>query len=77
MPAENKTRPTRLINKTTEMAPMLATAMMERTQRTNWPATAPQIIVIKFTMTAMVGKRLCQIKVPRLAAYFSPTRRPP
>ena len=39
--AENKTRPARLINTTTEMVPMLATAMMERTQRTNWPATAP------------------------------------
>jgi hypothetical protein len=48
---------------------MVATATMARAQRTNWPGTAPNITVIKFTMTAMVGKPPHQINMPRLDAY--------
>ena len=43
--------------------------MKLRPQRTNWPITAPNIIVIKFTMTAMVGKPPSHINMPRPAAY--------
>ena len=48
---------------------MLATKIMAPTQRTTGRVAAPKIIVIMFTMTAMVGNRLRQIKVPRLDAY--------
>ncbi|MGH8849265.1 MAG: hypothetical protein ACREXQ_18750 [Polaromonas sp.] len=58
-----------MTNETIELAPMVATVMMVCTQRTNWPATAPQIIVIKFTMTAMVGEQLNQFNMPRPYAY--------
>jgi hypothetical protein len=48
---------------------MLATATMARPQRISWPSAAPNITVIKFTMTAMIGKPPCQINMPRLDAY--------
>ena len=48
---------------------MLATKTTAPTQRTTWSATELQIIAIKFDMTAMVGLRPLQIKVPRLDAY--------
>ena len=44
---------------------------MTPAQPTTWRVAAPQIIVIMFTMTAMVGNRLPQIKVPRLDAYIA------
>ena len=47
---------------------MMATKIMAPTQRTTGRVAAPKIIVIMFTMTAMVGNRLRQIKLPRLDA---------
>lgn len=47
--------------------------MKLRPQRTNWPITAPNIIVIKFTMIAMVGKPPSHINMPPPAAYFETT----
>ena len=43
--------------------------MKLRPQRTHWPITAPTIIAIKFTMTAMVGQPPSHINMPRPAAY--------
>ena len=54
---------------------MLATATKPRPQRTNWPSAAPNITVIKFTMTAMIGKPPCQINMPRLDAYSGLNRK--
>ena len=48
-------------------------ARAQQMQRTHWLASALQIIVIKFTMTEMVGKPRNQIKVPRLHAYSATT----
>jgi hypothetical protein len=58
-----------LIIEPIDLATMVATATMARPQRTNWPTAAPNITVIKFTMTAMVGKPPHQINMPRLDAY--------
>ena len=43
--------------------------MKPRPQRISWSPAAPNITVIKFTMTAMVGKPPRQINMPRLDAY--------
>ena len=70
-PVEDKVSPARLIRASTGLSAMLATKIMAPTQRTTGPVAAPKIIVIMFTMTAMVGNRLRQIKAPRLDAYQS------
>ena len=49
--------------------------MKLRPQRTSWSVTAPNITVIKFTMTAMVGKPSHQINMPRPDAYIFLTQR--
>jgi hypothetical protein len=56
---------------------MLATATMARLQRMHCLVTAPNITVIKFTMTAMVGKPPHQINMPRLDAYGPASKRAP
>jgi hypothetical protein len=42
---------------------------MAPTQRTTWPPTALKIFAIMFVMTAMVGPRQFQFKMPRPDAY--------
>ena len=48
-----------------DLATMLATATMARLQRINCLVTAPNITVVKFTMTAMIGRPPRQINMPR------------
>ena len=56
---------------------MRAARTAVRTQRRNWPATAPTIHVITFNMDAMLAHRAQLIKMPRLDAYVQRTLQRP